>query len=100
MGGTEPAKVLVGVTGPTLLTYRIDAALTDPVFELHDANGSVITNDDWRETQEAESVATTLQPGTITNRRASPHAPGSYTAVVRGKNNTTGVAVVEAYTLK
>jgi len=26
--------------------------------------------------------------------------PGNYTAVVRGKNNTTGVALVEAYRLE
>jgi hypothetical protein len=26
-------------------------------------------------------------------------APGNYTAVVRGKNNTTGVALVEVYSL-
>ena len=25
--------------------------------------------------------------------------PGNYTAIVRGKNNTTGVALVEAYRL-
>jgi hypothetical protein len=27
-------------------------------------------------------------------------APGNYTAIVRGKNNTTGVGLVEAYNLQ
>ncbi|HEX3816687.1 MAG TPA: hypothetical protein VHW03_00175 [Chthoniobacterales bacterium] len=75
-------------------------ALQDPTLELRDANGSVITNDDWRATQEIDIIATTLAP---TNPRESAIlatlVPGSYTAIVRGKD-ATGVALVEAYNLK
>lgn len=70
-------------------------------MELHDANGSVISNDNWRETQESEIVATTIPPAD--DREPAILAtlvPGGYSAVVRGKNNATGVAVVEAYNLQ
>ena len=70
-------------------------------MELHDTNGMTIANDDWRETQESEILATSIPP----NKDKEPAilatlAPGNYTAVVRGKNNTTGVGLVEAYNLQ
>jgi hypothetical protein len=100
VGGTEPAKVLVRAIGPTLSDFGVQGALQDPTLELHDSNGMTIANDDWRETQEAEIIATTIPP----NKNKEPAilatlAPGNYTAVVRGKNNTTGVGLVEAYNL-
>ncbi|MDP9003838.1 MAG: hypothetical protein M3N12_03500 [Verrucomicrobiota bacterium] len=68
---------------------------------MHDSNGSTISNDDWRETQESEITATTIPP----NKDREPAilatlAPGNYTAVVRGKNNTTGIGLIEAYNLQ
>ena len=101
VGGSEPAKVLLRATGPSLTPLGVKGALQDPLLELHDANGSVITNDDWRATQEADIIATNLAP---TNPRESAIlatlVPGSYTAIVRGKDGGTGVALVEAYNLK
>ena len=101
VGGTEPAKVLVRAIGPTLTDFGVQGALADPTLELHDSNGMTIANDDWRETQESEIIATTIPP----NKDREPAilatlAPGNYTAVVRGKNNTTGVGLVEAYNLQ
>jgi hypothetical protein len=98
IGGNEPAKILVRAMGPTLTDFGVPGALDDPTLELHDSNGSTISNDDWRESQESEIIATGLQP----NKNREPAilatlAPGNYTAVVRGKNNTTGVGLVEAY---
>lgn len=83
------------------LTFRNATALADPTLELHDSNGATISNDDWRETQESEIIATTIPP----NKDQEPAilatlAPGNYTAVVRGKNNTTGIGLVEAYNLQ
>jgi hypothetical protein len=76
-------------------------ALQDPTLELHDANGGNVTsNDNWRDTQESEIMAAQLAP---TDDRESAIAatllPGAYTAIVAGKNNTTGVALVEFYQL-
>lgn len=101
IGGNEPAKILVRAIGPTLTDFGVQGALADPTLELHDANGSTISNDDWRETQESEIIATTIPP----NKDREPAilatlVPGNYTAIVRGKNSTTGIGLVEAYNLQ
>ena len=101
IGGNEPAKILVRAIGPTLTDFGVQGALADPTLELHDANGGTISNDDWRETQESEIIATTIPP----NKDREPAilatlVPGNYTAIVRGKNNTTGIGLVEAYNLQ
>ena len=63
---------------------------------------ATITNDNWRDdpAQEAAILATGLAP---TNNLESAIDvtvnPGAYTAIVRGKNNTTGVALIEVYDL-
>lgn len=99
--GKNSEKVLVRAIGPSLAQAGVSGVLADPVLELHDANGSLITtNDNWRSSQQAEIQATGIAP---TDDRESAIlktlAPGDYTAVVRGKNNTTGVALIEAYQL-
>jgi hypothetical protein len=81
--------------------------LADPTLELHDANGATLaTNDNWKindltqQSQEAEVQATLLAPtDDLESAIVTTLAPGPYTAVVRGKNETTGVALVEAYNL-
>jgi hypothetical protein len=100
--GSAPAKVLIRAIGPSLGAFGISNPLLDPVLELHDGNGALIrTNDDWRSTQETEIIATTIPP---TDDRESAVVetlvPGAYTAVVAGKDNSTGVALVEAYQLQ
>ena len=77
-------------------------ALQDPTLELHDVNGLLLTsNDDWKESQQSEIEATTIPP---TDDRESALirtlAPGNYTAIVRGKADTTGVGLVEVYHLQ
>jgi hypothetical protein len=65
-----------------------------------DGQGNIISNDDWSATQETE-IAAVLPP--TSDREAAIVAtlpPGAYTAVVRGKDNTTGVALVEGYNLQ
>jgi hypothetical protein len=99
--GSANARVLLRAIGPSLANLGIPGALDDPTLELHNNNGDIIAaNDDWRETQQAEIKATGIPPS---DHRESaiiqPLAPGAYTAIVRGKNNTTGVALVEAYRL-
>ncbi len=101
VGGTEPASVLVRAVGPSLKNAGLSSVLEDPTLELHDANGGVFTNDDWREAQEGEITATTLAPSD--NKESAMLVnlvPGAYTAIVRGKDNGTGIALVEAYKVK
>lgn len=96
--GSEPAKMLVRATGPS---SGVAGALQDPVLEVHDSNGSVISNDNWRETQESEIAATGIAPNDSREPAVlATLVPGNYTAVVRGANDTIGVAVVEAYNLQ
>jgi len=99
--GNHPARVLLRAIGPTLTAFGVPDALQDPVLELHDGDGTLLFfNDNWRADQEAEIIATGIPP---TNDQESAIlqelAPGNYTAIVRGANNTTGIAVVEAYEL-
>jgi hypothetical protein len=68
---------------------------------LHDANGSVIRNEGWRNTQESEISATTIPPSNDNEAAIlAVLVPGTYTAVVRGRDDATGIAVVEAYNLQ
>ncbi len=101
VGGAEPAKILVRAVGPTLSDFGVQGALQDPTLELHDSNGMSISNDDWRETQEAEIMATTIPPSKDHEPAIlATLVPGNNPAVVRGKDNTTGVGLVEAYNLQ
>ena len=93
-------NVIVRAIGPELTGRGVPGALQDTILELHDANGLVASNDDWRSTQEAEVIASTVPPND--NRESAIVAslnPGGYTAIVRGKAGTTGVALVEVYAL-
>lgn len=98
--GNAPQKVLVRAIGPTL---PFAGTLADPILELRDSNGVLIAgNDNWRTTQEAEIMATTIPPASDLESAilaTLPAAGASYTAVVRGVNGTTGIAVVEIYAL-
>ena len=98
--GLSPKKVMVRAIGPSLGAFGVTGALADPTLELHTPDGPVITNDNWKETQEAEIEATGLMP-TDDHESAILELldPGAYTAVLRGKNGTTGIGLVEAYDL-
>ncbi|MDQ6810220.1 MAG: hypothetical protein M3Z64_12480, partial [Verrucomicrobiota bacterium] len=102
VGGSEPAKMLVRALGPTLAQFGVNGALADPTLELHDADGNTISsNDEWRETQEVEILKAQLAPpNTHEPAILATLSPGNYTAIVRGKNNTVGIALVEAYNLQ
>jgi hypothetical protein len=96
--GTDPQRVLVRAIGPSL---PLAGTLADPTLELHDANGALLmSNDNWRDSQEAEIMATMIPP---TNDAESAIiqtlAPSLYTAIVRGVNDTTGIALIEVYAL-
>jgi hypothetical protein len=109
--GAQPKRVIIRALGPELTQYGIPNALANPTLELYDGTGALIaSNNNW---------ATTIIGGIITSNQvheiqASGYAPGdptesaiiadlpegSYTAIVRGVNNNTGVALVEVYNLQ
>ena len=101
MTGNAPKRVIVRGLGPSLATQNISDPLADPVIELHGPNGSLIQrNDDWKDSQRAAIEHSTLAPKD--DKEAAIIAtlpPGIYTAIVSGKNNTGGTALVEIYDL-
>jgi N-acetylneuraminic acid mutarotase len=108
--GTGPKRVIVRAIGPELAQHGVPSPLADPTLELHNGPGALIaSNNNWM---------TTVIGGIITRDQVhdimdSGHVPtdpsesaiiatlppGRYTAIVRGVNNTTGVALVEMYDL-
>ena len=81
--------------------FGIPNVLGDPVLELHGPAGFVtIVNDNWGETQAAEIQATGVPPtDDLESAIAVTLNPGAYTAILRGKNNASGVALIEVYDL-
>ena len=102
LGGNEISKVLLRALGPSLTAAGVAGALPDSTLALHDGNGELIVSvDDWEETQREEIEKTGIAPSH--KKEAAVLAalqPGNYTAVLRGANDTTGVALMEAYTLR
>ncbi|HYJ04331.1 MAG TPA: PQQ-dependent sugar dehydrogenase [Chthoniobacterales bacterium] len=97
------AKVIVRGMGPSLAQSGIANPLADPTLELRDNNGAlVIGNDNWQDdaNQVAQISASGLAPGNAQESAiATSLVPGTYTAIVAGKNGGTGVGLVEVYNL-
>lgn len=101
-GGNGLTQVIVRAIGPSLTQAGIANALANPTLELRNGNGTlVILNDNWKETQRAAIQAAGLAPTNDLESAIFAKLPaGGYTAIVRGKNGTTGVALVEVYNLQ
>jgi hypothetical protein len=101
VAGTDSTKVIIRAIGPSLTAAGVAGALSDPILELHDGQGALIfQNDNWRNDQEQQIIDTTIPP--LSDQESAivaTLAPGAYTAVVRGAGSTTGVALVEVYSL-
>jgi hypothetical protein len=108
--GTQPKNVIIRAIGPELSQYGVPNPLADPTLELHNGAGALIgSNDNWQHT----IIGGIITQDQVQNIQNSGHAPGdasesaiianlppgNYTAIVRGVNNTTGVALVEVYDL-
>jgi hypothetical protein len=103
-GGTSPASLIVRALGPSLAANGVAGALQDPTIELRDTNGALIlANDNWFDGSGQSSLVASegLAP---TDLRESAVAvelpPGAYTAVVAGKNDASGIALVEVYNVR
>ena len=102
IGGGSGSQVLVRAVGPSLANAGVPNALQDPSLELHDENGSVIaSNDNWKDSQQGQIEATGQAP---TDDRESAIVitlpQGSWTAIVRGKNDTSGVGLIEVFRIR
>ncbi len=94
-------RVLLRAIGPELTAFNISNALQNPTLELRDGNGALIeANDDWKSNNQQEIADTGIPPRDDRESAIVRNlVPGSYTALVRGKNNSTGIALVEIYRL-
>ena len=102
VSGSEPKKLILRAIGPSLANAGVGGAMEDPMLELYDGGGNPVRhNDDWQDSDQAGEIsATGVAPS---NSRESAMVvtlePGSYTAVVRGWEQTEGVGLIEAYVL-
>ncbi len=101
ISGNQPKKVIVRALGPTLSTLGVSGALADPTITIVNSSNVVVdSNDNWRNRQETEIAASGFAPpNDLESAIIATLAPGSYTAVVSGKNSGTGVALVDLYQL-
>jgi hypothetical protein len=101
--GSAPKHVLLRAIGPSLTQFGVPNALADPLLELHGPAGfTTITDDNWRDDplQAFQIEATGIAPtNDLESAIDASLNPGSYTAVVRGKSNASGVALIELYDL-
>lgn len=97
----DSARYLLRAIGPSLAGAGIAGPLADPVLTLHEKNGAVLaSNDDWRSSQEADIAATGLAPSNNAESAILVTLlPSDYTAIVSGKGNSSGIALVEVYQL-
>ena len=101
VAGSTASNILVRAIGPSLGALGVVGALEDTTLELHDGSGTLVTsNDDWESDQKQQIIDTTIPPADPRESAiVATLNPGNYTAIVRGKNNTSGIALVEAYAL-
>ena len=100
ISGTQSKKIILRALGPSLAASGIAGALSNPTMELHNSSGGLIaSNDDWQQSSQAAQIASSGIPPTNPMESAiiATLAPGSYTAIVRGVNNMTGIAMIEGY---
>jgi hypothetical protein len=108
--GSQPKRVIIRAIGPELAQYGVPNVLANPTLELHNGTGALIaSNDNWRTT----IISGIIMGDQSDDIRNSGYAPGdgrepamiaelpagNYSAIVRGVNNMTGVALIEVYDL-
>ena len=100
ISGIGPKSVLLRAIGPTLSNFNVPNPLQDPILSLHTATMEIANNDNWQTDANALQIPANLAP---TDSRESALLttlqPGQYTAIVSGKDATSGVGLVEVYDL-
>jgi hypothetical protein len=105
LGGADGSStIIIRAIGPSLAQFGINDPLADPTLELRDGNGGLMTFDDnWKDdsAQQQQISAAGLAPADdLEAAIAATLPPGTYTAIVAGKDGGTGVGLVEVYNLK
>src|SRR6266480_2289129 len=103
ISGTGPKKLVMRALGPTLSSFGVPGALQNPTLGLYNAAGALISfNDNWGDAPNKQQIidAHLAPPNAAEPAILATLDPGNYTAIVRGVNNTTGVALVEGYDIE
>jgi hypothetical protein len=98
--GSASKKVALRGVGPSLANSGLSDVLADPTLELRDSASVLIQNDDWQDdaAQAAQLSALGLAlPNTKESGIVATLPPGDYTVLVAGKNQTSGIGLVEIY---
>jgi len=97
----SPTAVILRGIGPSLTAFGISGVLSDPMLELRASSGAVILqNNNWQDdpSQAAQiSAAGLALSNPLESGISTTLAPGTYTAVLSGVNQTSGVGLVEVY---
>ena len=99
--GDAPKRLIIRALGPSLAASGVAGTLQDPILEIYRGENLQSSNNNWKDTQELEIRNTGVAP--TDDREAAIAAivqPGSYTAVLRGVGDTTGVGLIEVYDLE
>ena len=98
---TGATRVALRALGPSLQQFGIANPLPDPWLALSDANGTLLASDDNWQTHPSQAAAMAsyglVPPNNLESAIAISLAPGRYTAIVTGKNNQTGIGLIEIY---
>jgi hypothetical protein len=100
LGGSDGTAIAVRGIGPSLSQAGLSGVLADPVLELRDSNGALLTsNDNWQDdpAQAALSVRGLAPTNSLEAGVFAPLPPGAFTAILAGKNGGTGIGLVEIY---
>jgi hypothetical protein len=94
----QPKEVIVRGIGPSL---SLEGELADPTIEVHDYQGTAIAfNDNWQDAESATDIMRTIPPANpLESALWGIINPAAYSVVLRGRNETGGIAVVETYDL-
>jgi hypothetical protein len=102
VGQVDMDTVAIRALGPSLASSGVGAPLADPFLTVYNANGeALVTNDSWQDDYSAQQItdkglalADDLEAATIVHL-----VPGVYSAILSGANGSTGVGLIELYSL-
>ncbi len=97
--GNSSKSVLIRGLGPSLTNLGLTGVLLDPVLALRGADGAMLfQNDNWKDDQRVQIEGTIFQPADDREPViVASLPPAAYTAILTGKNQTTGIGLIEIY---
>jgi hypothetical protein len=97
--GNASKEILIRGLGPSLSAFGVANVLSDPLIEIHDSTGALVSsNDNWRTDFNHSAIPVELQPSNDSESALDRTlSPGSYTVIMKGAQGQTGVGLFELY---